>query len=556
MARLSSQYDKEVGKVLVIRGDEAYARTTDSRVKVMASDRTDFNNYRVGLLCNVYRDRGESKITLYNGDIVVNQFDWSDNTEQMYIGMNNAHTSIDPNTCLELAWGVPHEIYIRYKGNNQCLPSKSKVLQIYEPLPDEFATNITMTTSKSNNNVTVTVALDINGVATIGTHDADIEIYLDDEIVETINTGDSNTASTTIENIDVGIHTITAMVVGTDRIHSATASIEEIIGDKITITQYPQPFIIGANNIILVSVTSFNGDAISGGTVTFNGESYTTDVDGIATIELTDIEDGVYHATYNGLDSDDITIETYTPVINIRADNGIVSSNKKDTLTISLTKALNGIPLTLTKRNRETDAVLSEETLHTGNNGMITKPITGGDYDINGTGLYTYDIQCYNAQDHVDVDDVIYAYKNGMRWNPNSLHVSGGRVTDNVSGLVVYGTAVSDFPTIDFVESGILTKSWILSFQVSPNTANLKMDVNGEGEYTSLGIGDKSKALVEIKCYNRSGISTVSAYVDGVKKWTKTGNCVPNIALFPKDPNVIRKAVFYDMKLVRVNYRG
>ena len=520
----------------------------------MASDRTDFNNYRCGLLCNVYRDRGESKITLYNGDIVVNQFDWSDNTEQMYIGMNNTHTAIDPDTCLELAWGVPHEIYIRYKGNNQCLPSKSKVLQIYEPLPDEFATNITMTTSKSNNNVTVTVALDINGVATSGTHDADIEIYLDDEIVETINTGDSNTASTTIENIDVGIHTITAMVVGTDKIHSATASIEEMIGDKITITQYPQPFIIGANNTILVKVTSFNGDAISGGTVTFNGETYTTDTDGIATIELTDIEDGVYHATYNGLDSDDITIGTYTPNIVIRVDNGIVSRDRKDTLYINLSRPLQGMPVTLTKKNRETDAVISEETIYV--NETYVRTINGGNYNEYGTGLVTYDVECYGSQSYVDVDDVIYAYKNGMRWNPNSLHVSGGRVTDNVSGLVVYGTAVSDFPTIDFVESGILTKSWILSFQVSPNTANLKMDVNGEGEYTSLGIGDKSKALVEIKCYNRSGISTVSAYVDGVKKWTKTGNCVPNIALFPKDPNVIRKAVFYDMKLVRVNYRG
>ena len=554
MARLSSQYDKEVGKVFVIRGDEAYARTTDSRVKVMASDRTDFNNYRVGLLCNVYRDRGESKITLYNGDIVVNQFDWSDNTEQMYIGMNNTHTAIDPDTCLELAWGVPHEIYIRYKGNNQCLPSKSKVLQIYEPLPDEFATNITMTTSKHNNNVTVTVELDINGVATSGTHNTDIEIYLDDEIVETINTGDTNTASTTIENIDVGIHTITAIVVGTDRIHSATTSTEEVIGDKITITQYPQPFIIGANNIILVSVTSFNGDAISGGTVTFNGETYTTNSDGIATIELTDIEDGVYHATYNSLDSDDITIETYTPNIVIRVDNGIVSRDKKDTLYINLSRPLQGMPVTLTKRNRETDAVISEETIYV--NETYVRTISGGNYNEYGTGLVTYDVQCYNAQDHVDVDDVIYAYKNKMQWNPNSLHVSEGSVTENVSGLVVQGNTANDFPVIDFVESGILTKSWILSFQVTSNTANLKMDVNGEGEYSSLGIGDKSKVFVEIRCYNRFGIGTVSAYVDGVKKWTKTGNCVPNIALYPKDPNVIRKALFYDMKLVRVNYRS
>ena len=553
MVRLSSQYDKEVGKVLVIHGDEAYARTTDSRVKVIASDRTDFNNYRCGLLCNVYRDRGESKITLYNGDIVVNQFDWSDNTEQMYIGMNNTHTAIDPNTCLELAWGVPHEIYIRYKGNNQCLPSKSKVLQIYEPLPDEFATNIAMTTTPNDTDVDVTVTIDINGVATVGTHDTDIEIYLDDELKETINTGDSNVASTTLENIDAGVHMITAIVVGSDKIHSATTYEEVVIGDKVAITQYPQPFIIGANNIILVSVTRYNDEPISGGTVTFNGETYTTNSDGIATIELTDIQGGVYHATYNGIDSDDITIETYTPDIVIRADNGIVSRDKKDTLHINLSRPLQGMPVTLTKRNRETDAVIYEETIHI--NETYTKTISGGDYNEYGTGLVTYDVECYGSQSHVDVDDVIYAYKNGIVWNQSSLHVGGGSVTENSSGLVVQGNTASDFPHIDFVESGMLTKSWILSFQVTSNTADLKMDVNGEGEYGSLGIGNKSKAFVEIKCYSRLGIGTVSAYVDGVKQWTKTGNCVPNIALYPKDPNVIRKALFYDMKLVRVNYR-
>lgn len=554
MVRISSQYDKEVGKVFVIRGDEAYARTTDSRVKVMASDSGDFNNYRVGLKCNVYRDKGDSKITLYDGDTVLNQFDWSDGTEEMWIGMNQAHTSIDTSTCVELAWGVPHEVYIKYHGNNQCLPSKSKALQIYEPLPDEYATNIAMTLSKVNNDVTVTVTIDINGVATQGTHDTDIEIYLDDEIVDpehpTINTGDDNVASMTIEDIDVGIHTITAIVVGSDKIHTATAYEELVIGNKVEITQYPQPFIIGKENIILVSVKRFDDVPISGGSVTFNGETYVTGTDGIATIELTDIEDGVYHATYDGDDSDDITIETYNPVINIRADNSIVSYNKRDTLTISLTKPLEGIPVILTKKNRDNDATISEETLYTDSNGIITKTITGGQYNDNGTGQYVYEVQCYNTQNSVNVDDVIYAYKNTMQWNPNSIHISNGSVTENVSGLVVQGNDLNDFPRIEFVESGILTKSWILSFQVTPNTADLQMELGGN-EY-SLGIGNKSKASVEVRCSNRMGIATVSVYVDGVKTWVKNGNVVPQLILYPKDPNVIRKAVFHNMKLVRV----
>ena len=533
MARLSSQYDKEVGKVLVIRGDEAYARTTDSRVKVIASDRTDFNNYRCGILCNVYRDRGESKITLYNDDIVINQFDWSDNTEQMYIGTDNTHTAIDPDTCLELAWGVPHEIYIRYKGNNQCLPSKSKVLQIYEPLPDEFATNIVMTTTID---------------------DTDIEIYLDDELKETINTGDSNVASTTLENIDAGVHMITAMVVGSDKIHSATADKEVIVGDKVEIIQYPKPFIIGANNTILVSVKRYNDEPISGGTVTFNGETYTTNVDGIATIVLSNIIGGYYYATYSGVNSNEVNIETYQPSIVIRADNGIVSKDKNDILTVSLSNPLEGIPITLSKIYRESGSVISEETLHTNNEGIATKTITGGKYSELGTGLFTYNAQSYDSEvDSIDIDDVIYAYKNGVQWNSNALSVSQGTVTENINGLVIQGSTVNDFPLIRFTERGIMTySSWILTFQVTADTSELKIDVGGD--YRTIGVGGKTRASVELRFIGRHGMGTLSIYVNGVKTYEQSGNVIPELVMYPYgNPDQKRKALFYNIKFVRIS---
>ena len=554
MARLSSQYDKEVGKVLVIRGDEAYARTTDSRVKVMASDRTDFNNYRVGLLCNVYRDRGESKITLYNEDTVINQFDWSDNTEQMYIGMNNTHTAIDPDTCLELAWGVPHEIYIRYKGNNQCLPSKSKVLQIYEPLPDEFATNIAMTTTVDDTDVEVTVTIDINGVATVGTHDTDIEIYLDDELKDTINTGDSNVASTTIENISSGVHMITAIVVGSDKIHSATAYEEVIVGDKVEIIQYPKPFIIGANNTILVSVKRYNDEPIVGGNVTFDGETYITDNDGIATIVLSNIIGGYYYATYSGVNSNEVNIETYQPSIVIRADNGIVSRDKNDVLTVSLSNPLEGIPITLSKIYRESGSVISEETLHTNSEGIATKTITGGKYSELGTGLFTYNAQSYDSEvDSIDIDDVIYAYKNGVQWNSNALSVSQGTVTENINGLVIQGSTVNDFPLIRFTERGIMTySSWILTFQVTADTSELKIDVGGD--YRTIGVGGKTRASVELKFIGRHGMGTLSIYVNGVKTYEQSGNVIPELVMYPYgNPDQKRKALFYNIKFVRIS---
>ena len=546
MARLSSQYDKEVGKVLAIRGDEAYARTTDSRVKVMASDRTDFNNYRCGLLCNVYRDRGESKITLYNGDIVVNQFDWSDNTEQMYIGTDNTHTAIDPDTCLELAWGVPHEIYIRYKGNNQCLPSKSKVLQIYEPLPDEFATNIVMTTTPDDTDVDVTVTIDINGVATVGTHNTDIEIYLDDEIVRTINTGDDNVASTTIENIGEGIHTITAIVVGTDAIHTATASTEVEIGSKVEITQYPQPFIVGKTNTILVKVTSFNGEPVSGGTVTFNGESYTTDTDGIATIELTNIESGIYHATYNGIDSNEVTIEVYSPSATIRAGTGIVSSDKNDTLYITFSEPISGLPVTIGKRYRSSSSYISERTIHSGDDGIAVYTISGS-----GEGTLTYDaIISESLTLSQNIDDVIYYHnQTNQRWGTYNLVVSNGYIEETNNGRIVSSNSNQD-PIISF--GGTKGNSWNLSFRVSTNypTRYISVEVNS-GEYyqiddTSSFYG--SDCTVELRYDN----GTLHIYSDGTRIHSVTNSTsTGKIKIIDTEGNTTKKALFYNLKFVR-----
>lgn len=547
MARLSSQYDKEVGKVLVIRGDEAYARTTDSRVKVIASDRTDFNNYRVGLLCNVYRDRGESKITLYNGDIVVNQFDWSDNTEQMYIGTNNTHTAIDPDTCLELAWGVPHEIYIRYKGNNQCLPSKSKVLQIYEPLPDEFATNIVMTTTVDDTDVDITVTIDINGVATVGTHNTDIEIYVDDELKDTINTGDTNVASTTLENIDVGVHMITAIVVGSDKIHSATAYEEVVIGNYVEITEYPSPFIIGIPNTILVSVKRYDDTPISGGSVSFNGETYTTDEDGIATITLTNINDGEYYAEYNEVESNIINIVTYEPTINVTAGNGIVSIDKKDTISVALSKPISGIPITLTKRYRSSSTPISQETLYTNSDGIATRTISGS-----GEGTLTYDAQAYYSPvTSVDIDDVIYHHnQSGQKWGENNLKITGGSFTDNINGRIITNVNGQD-PIISFI--GDKGNSWELSFRValSPNYDNIVAVETNSGEYFNIyaTIPMMNPDATIVLKYDNGTLRIYSE--DGLEELIRNCNPTGNLKIGDLHGASQRRGLFYNMKLVR-----
>lgn len=564
MVQLSSQYDKEVGKIFYMRGDEAYARTTDCRVKALtdSSSTQDFNNYRIGLQTNVYRDKGESKITLYDGDTVLNQYDWSQDTEEMYIGMNNDHTAIDPTTCLELAYGVPHEIYIRYKGNSSCLPSKSKVLEIYEPLPEEFETNIGIVANIDDNDVTAIVTLNINGVATSGTHDTDIEMYLDGSLVDTINTEDDNVASLTMNDISEGIHTITATVIGDDTIHTATSYTEVVIGYKVEIIQYPHPFVKGKDNDFAISVKSYDGTPMSNVDVLFNDTAYTTNTDGIAEFTLRFLTYGEHTASYNGVESDPIFIEILNPHISISASNGIVSKGRTDTLTLSLKDATGepvkyeGYEITLTKRYRgipASQSYISKETLYSDSNGIATKTITGGEYEQYGTGLFSYDSQSnVNTSDvTVDVDDVIYCHLGNQKWEADSLTIENGYSEENNKGLLVKSNNNLD-PVISF--KGNKGNSWNISFRVSVYSLDgiIAVDV-GQGNYYRLEDTSpviSSDCRVELKYSNR----TLEIYTDGYKVNTVT-NCDSTGAIKVMNTagsNVSVSALFYNLKLVRV----
>lgn len=330
MVRISTQYDntivndKEVGKVFMIRGDEGYARTTDVVFGIITDDSSadSIQGYKVAFYYDVLRDVGSSTVILYDNDVVIKEFDWSSDNGMQYIGTTNDHTVIDPNTCLYLPYDEEHKLWMKYNGNTYSLYSKSKQSSIYCDLPLEFYTNIAFSDVELlGDDMSFNLTLTIHGQVTSATYGKGIEIYLDDEYIETVSTpDDSNVVECELSGIEDGHHMITAIVVGDEEIYTATNTYEFDSGYDISIVSYPQPFINNLGGDIVVRVL-YNGEPLEDATVDFSNSSATTDEDGYATISLTSIGgSGEYTGICNDKESEPISITVANPSLSIDTD--------------------------------------------------------------------------------------------------------------------------------------------------------------------------------------------------------------------------------------------
>ena len=272
MVRLSTQYDgtvvdnKKVGKVFMVRGDEAYARTTDTKFSIIddaTNSRDAIEGYRCGFKYDVLRDIGSSKLVLCDGDTELIQYDWSSDDGEQYVGVQSNHTTINPNTCLTLAYGVEHQLCMKYKGNKQCLGSKSRIITINEPIPDKFKTELALTTTKITNGVRLTITVTVNGEDISAVHDKPIEIYVGDTLVDTVRTGtDSNVATKEFTLSNEILH-VTAIFVGDDEVYSGSASIDIHRGFVMDILAEPNPIIPRQNNHFEFKFSDLTGTPLS-----------------------------------------------------------------------------------------------------------------------------------------------------------------------------------------------------------------------------------------------------------------------------------------------------
>lgn len=410
MPLINTQYDGKIGKIFVLRGDVGYASSTDTLLDIIsdANSKNSIDGYKVGFKYNVLRDKGASKVVLYDDDEVLAEYDWDSDDGETFVGVLNNHTTVDPTTCLYLSYGKEHNLTMRYKGNDKCMKSKSRKVRVYEPIPPQFVTTVSIENIDigNDNSVNGTVEVLVGGVETESCHNVDVEISLDGELKTTVTTG-SNPSTVDFELTDVsdGSHIISAYVVPSDAINTATSHEEISVGYHIIITSYPTPFVQGINNNIVVSLTDYNSVPMANKTINLGEYTATTDAKGEATFTLTSIEDGSYIASYGDYVSDPVTIETYTPEFGMSIGKNPITIGESTTVQALLTQPIANVPIRISKRYAQQEQEIEHYDLITNEYGVASVNAYG-----NCSGLYDYIGSIGELTHSITLNDAIIWY--------------------------------------------------------------------------------------------------------------------------------------------------
>lgn len=446
MVRLSTTYDKvkdEDGneksmKVFVLRGDEAYAKTTTSLVSYSGYNDDVIDNYTIDVNLEVLRGVGASHIYLYLDDVVVSSYNTNTNTSQF------THND------LALSYGVEHRLYARYEGNGQCMSSRSKTEIVEYDIPSKFATDMTITGDTQyevGDDVDLTVALEIGGSSTAsGTRNCDINVRVDGNLIEPpLNTGNTNTANLHLENLTEGMHTLDFDVARASTINPASVSVSVAVGYNVEIIEYPTVFFNEGTDSIKVKVTDYWNNPIVGETVTFMSfDSGTTDSDGIATVQNDGawITTGDYSAECLGSLSEPIHVD----VVNVNNilidyDDGITNYGGVEPITVTVANnQLANIPVTMSGG--------ITGTYYTNEYGKVTV-----NYNGRGAGQVGITASVFNNTKSLTVTDLLY-WLNPKIPNPNTGYsvVQGELVrtntayvlkTQNYIGYILFGDTVN-----------------------------------------------------------------------------------------------------------------
>ena len=266
MVQLNTTYDSSIHqKIFVLKGDEGYARTTDTIATLI----TDFDNYttyiercHVGLEIQVLRELGVSKIYIQIDDEVPWEIPWSDsgmaqiidedwNEQGVYwengkliIGKYDHDNNI--NTGLFLLYDVEHTIKVRYDGNKNCLGSSAKPIVFTVPTPDYFATELSFNKATPPRYAPNTTINDITVTLTSDTELSSsklIDIYDDATTPSTLLTQvelEQDVPSTiNLTGLSDGLHKIRASWTGDWECYASDSELDVSVGYKLTNIQYP-----------------------------------------------------------------------------------------------------------------------------------------------------------------------------------------------------------------------------------------------------------------------------------------------------------------------------
>lgn len=502
MAILTSHYDKDIKKrVFEVRGDEAYAHTTDVTVSSSAITDMRIKGFKTTLTATVYRGGGASTVVFYDGDNVIGQ-------KSLASGTSTATLSD-----VIFSWDYPHPVRVKYLGNSSCLASKSKILDLQHDMPDDLKIIITDSSTHQINggaSHTISATLSIDGEPI--TDDVSVLVYVDDELADTL-TSDGSTVSGTISDISDGKHTIKLTVNDSTSFKGNSLSYTINVGYKVSITNYPSPYVTGATNTATVKVTTYDNTNVTSGTVTIGSYSGSLGSGGTATITLSSYISGEYYATYGGSQSQSVTSDEVTPTtITVTGDDFTVAKGNNETIYATVSgedDSYSRVPIVFKKGSSA-----STSTTLTNDSGVAQYLYHGTGY---GDNTITATIKGTNISDTEEIVDYLTWAKKGMGsynfdWTLTKLSGSSGEFK---TSLTNYYRIKATYSPTRLSERGFST----LFLNNIPNDTspyNLTFKLNGisSGNYQGVhdivvGMNTVSDSEISIKQYV-SSTSTVS----------------------------------------------
>lgn len=405
-------------KVFMLRGDEAYARSTDTALSYSNLVTGDIRGFKIDLTVNLYRTIGSSTVLIYDGDTVIKSVNVASN--QSSVTISNVY----------LSYNVEHSLQAVYQGNSQCLKSKSKRIALTEPLPSSLATSIEFVDAPTqvsvDSDATLNLYAHIDNVAV--PDGTPILLYVDDELIGQEDTSDG---SATIHTgaLELGLHNIQAVIEQSATVNRVESEIQISSGVNITYDSVPTVFYNGMDNTVKIRVNDWYGNGVSGANVSFNSTTTTTGSNGIATFSPRNMVNGeTYTATSNGCSvSKVMNAITITGVDVELVQDGVCALNYTEPLTITISGEgyTGAIPTTITDGANTSTVNIVPNTSYA----YEYQGRGGGDVEVTAT--------CGTASDSVIIEDMLSGYK-AMDYEYNLIMAKNVlNVTKDSNGILI-----------------------------------------------------------------------------------------------------------------------
>lgn len=266
MPYVETYYDYEIHRKCFRCSDSAgYTHTTDTILKNTSVSAVVKNYFTAVFSLDVVRNLGNSKVGIYDNDTLIQLVTFNEQTNKI------------TNLSLNLAYGMEHNLEARYMGNDECLPSKSMVIPLYEPYPSGFEASLNF----MHNNQEIT-SDEFNLVnPDIGSQEIKIILRDDDNLplegadVTFIIDGEEDNAilDTTNEEgiisytliVEYGIHTLKAIFEGTEMYNGVETELTWYVGVQTTITT--PKIIAGQKPTFNVHIEDYKNNGILGKTM-------------------------------------------------------------------------------------------------------------------------------------------------------------------------------------------------------------------------------------------------------------------------------------------------